>query len=497
MLKKILSIVPVIILMETIVLQAFAEDASITADSRILDSDEYYDGFYDDYRAQYGFSDDAETDDGLTYASLTEKRELQDAYIKLVEYCKTLEFETYPSYTGFVNAYRNSGKNDVAEYLAESLPLDEDIQSGSSTSDSWFYNTGLTLPEQATYSTYNLLSIVRKGDLLYETQGTSIVIFTGHIAVVEGVFWDESQGRFYIRLIEAVQDGVLRGVLDDTRLEQKGGKILRYAGITNTQRHAVVDFCISQLGKEYGIHAPAHASPDSEKWYCSELAWAAYKKAGLKLINSSNSLYVTPDEIYTSTKTQLLAVSTKKPATLFTDIDSSWAKSQITYLINNGILAGTSNSTFSPKINLNRGMVVSILYRLEGCPSISGTSKFADVSDRKKYYYDAVIWASSKGIVAGTTATTFSPNNNITPEQLVAFLYRYAAYKGYSTNYNSTSLVQFTDKGNISSYALTPMKWAVTNGIIAGTTATTISPQGLTAREQAAAFFYRFITRIM
>lgn len=273
--------------------------------------------------------------------------------------------------------------------------------------------------------------------------------------------------------------------------------MLRVSDASMKQKHDAVDFFISQLGKPYDVlHFPPHSSKNSKNWYCSELAWAAYKNAGIDLIAKVGQM-IKPSEIYSSNKTTVVSVSNTKQSSQFTDIKSTWAKDCIIYLTDNGILAGTSETTFSPYSTLNRAMVVSVLYRLEGCPSVASTSKFSDVTNNGLYYYDAVNWASSKGIVAGYEDGTFKPTRTVTREELVTFMYRYAKYKGYSTSYNSTVLNQFTDRNRVSNYAQIPMKWAVSKGIISGTSTTTISPQASSTREQAAAIFYRFIKKIM
>ena len=108
---------------------------------------------------------------------------------------------------------------------------------------------------------------------------------------------------------------------------------------------------------------------------------------------------------------------------------------------------------------MTRAMLVTVLYRLEGEPAVSGRSGFSDVTFNS-YYEDAVTWAADNGIVNGTSITTFSPNANVTREQMAAILYRYAQYKKYNTA-ASSSLNGFTDQASVSGYAVTPLQWSV------------------------------------
>ena len=146
-------------------------------------------------------------------------------------------------------------------------------------------------------------------------------------------------------------------------------------------------------------------------------------------------------------------------------------------------------------------MFVSILYRLAGCPSISAAGKtnnsYSDVTNQNSYDYHAVVWASSKGIVAGYTDGTFKPNGLVTREQCACFLYRYARFIGLNTYYSETSLNQFTDVNQVSSYALIPMKWAVTKGIMSGTTTTTLSPKTTCTRAMSAQLLKQVIDVLM
>ena len=179
----------------------------------------------------------------------------------------------------------------------------------------------------------------------------------------------------------------------------------------------------------------------------------------------------------------------------FVDVDDSdWFYDAVYYAYTNGLMDGVSTTQFAPNSNLTRGMVVTILYRLEGEPRVTGSSGFTDVASGA-WYADPVTWAAANGIVNGVSDTEFAPNTDITREQLAAILFRYAEYKGYDVS-GRDSLTGYTDRGSISAYALDAMRWAVDEGLITGMTATTIVPQGTATRAQCATMLMRFIENI-
>jgi hypothetical protein len=175
----------------------------------------------------------------------------------------------------------------------------------------------------------------------------------------------------------------------------------------------------------------------------------------------------------------------------FTDVPAdAWYESAVQYVYEKGLMTGTSSTTFSPTRTTTRAMIVTILYRLEGSPAVSGSSAFSDVS-AGQYYTDAVTWASANGIVTGYSDGRFNPGSLLTRQQLATILYRYAAYKGYDVT-ASTDLSAYTDGASVSDYARTAMAWANGNGLINGTTTTTLTPAGSATRAQVAAILMRF-----
>lgn len=181
----------------------------------------------------------------------------------------------------------------------------------------------------------------------------------------------------------------------------------------------------------------------------------------------------------------------------FTDVSGSykWAANSVDFMYMNDIIKGNNTKNpklFGPGAKMTRAMLVTVLYRAAGEPTVTGiTNKFTD-NKQGQYYYNAVLWASNMGIVNGATATTFDPNGNVTREQIAAILYR---YEGSPTV--TGSLSGYPDQAQVSSFAVTAMQWAVGTGIITGVTSggkTTLSAKGNATRAQVAVMLHRFLT---
>jgi hypothetical protein len=182
-------------------------------------------------------------------------------------------------------------------------------------------------------------------------------------------------------------------------------------------------------------------------------------------------------------------------APTFTDVfPSDWFAGAVAYVAERGIMQGTGDGLFSPNLPVTRGMLVTMLYRLDGSPEVSANLPFADV-DPDSWYYAAIRWAYENEIVLGISDTEFAPNAEITREQLVTILYRYALKRGLVGEYGVT-LDDFADKDQISPWAVEAMLWAKAEGIISGVTADTLDPQGAATRAQVAAIFQRFMENI-
>ena len=175
----------------------------------------------------------------------------------------------------------------------------------------------------------------------------------------------------------------------------------------------------------------------------------------------------------------------------FGDVKSAdWFYNDVKYVYEKGMMAGTAADVFAPNATTTRAMIVTILYRLEGSPAVTGTNAFADVP-AGQWYTDAVNWAAANQIVKGTSATTFAPNASITREQMAAILYRYAQYKGYDVT-KKADLSGYSDNGQVSTYAKDALAWANAAKLINGVTNTTLAPQGNATRAQVSAILHRF-----
>ena len=179
---------------------------------------------------------------------------------------------------------------------------------------------------------------------------------------------------------------------------------------------------------------------------------------------------------------------------LFTDVrETDWFYDDVVFAYENGLFSGTTATTFSPYAPMTRAMLVTVLYRLEGEPAVTGRSGFSDVMIGS-YYEAAVTWAADNGIVNGTSATTFSPSENVTREQMAAILCRYAQYKQYGTS-ASASLSAFSDASAVSTYAKAPLSWAVAEKLVNGTDGKLL-PRASATRAQVAAILHRFVENI-
>ena len=179
----------------------------------------------------------------------------------------------------------------------------------------------------------------------------------------------------------------------------------------------------------------------------------------------------------------------------FTDVgETSWFFNDVMFVYERGLMAGTSATTFSPGSNTTRAQLAVIFYRMEGSPKVEGRNGFTDVEygPGTAWYYDAVTWAKQSGVVSGYGNGTFGPGNPVTREQLAAIFYRYAQYKGYDVT-AAGSLDRFIDKEKVSPWAKEALTWAVSSGIVNGTGSSQLSPQGTATRAQIAAMLHRFV----
>ena len=179
----------------------------------------------------------------------------------------------------------------------------------------------------------------------------------------------------------------------------------------------------------------------------------------------------------------------------FTDINiAEWYHEGVHYAVENGMMNGTSDTTFEPNTNVSRAMLVTVLWRAENKPKAVEPSKFVDLVNGY-YYVDAVNWANENGVVLGTTETTFEPNASITREQFAAIMYRYAKLKGFDVSVGeNTNILSYTDFGKISEYAIPALQYAAGSGLMKGKTETTLNPTDNATRAEMATILFRFFS---
>ena len=222
------------------------------------------------------------------------------------------------------------------------------------------------------------------------------------------------------------------------------------------------------------------------------------KEITVKAIGNNKYTYVQPGRSKQPVTVEVTFVKADQATGLpFVDVDAEdWFYDKVKYAYEEGLMAGTSSNTFSPDVTTTRGMIVTILYSLEGKPAVSGDAGFEDVA-AGAYYAKAVTWAAANGIVAGYGDGNFGPNDNITREQMAAILYKYAIYKDYDVSAGeNTNLLGYDDAQEISKYAVPAIQWAVADGLMSGTTESTLDPAGSATRAQVATMLMRFCENV-
>lgn len=189
------------------------------------------------------------------------------------------------------------------------------------------------------------------------------------------------------------------------------------------------------------------------------------------------------------------------PSEAYTDLDvTAWYHDSVDYVLLHKLMVGTSETTFEPLLTINRAMLATILYNMEGRPAVSAPSTFTDVA-ANTYYTDSVAWAQANKVVAGIGADTFAPNDTLTREQMATMLYNYAVYKGYDVTVpEDTTLDRFSDAASVSSWAKTALLWATSKGLISGTSTdpsvAVLNPSGSSSRAEMAALIRNFMLQV-
>ena len=210
------------------------------------------------------------------------------------------------------------------------------------------------------------------------------------------------------------------------------------------------------------------------------------------LMNKVSGVYLTKDmTVYAGWRVDENPGTGANP---FTDVsEKDWFYGDVMFVYENGLMLGTSKTLFSPHGTATRGMMATILWRMEGSPAPKGKNSFTDV-EAGKWYADAITWTAENGIFAGYGKDKFGPDDPITREQLAAIFYRYADYKGYDLTVKG-NLDKFKDADKITDYAKTAMQWAVGNGLVKGKSGNLLDPQGTATRAEIAAMLHRFIEK--
>ena len=178
----------------------------------------------------------------------------------------------------------------------------------------------------------------------------------------------------------------------------------------------------------------------------------------------------------------------------FKDVtEADWFREAVEFVYEKGLFSGVTEEYFAPEESITRGMLVTVLWRMESKPVVNYLMRYEDV-DQSAYYAEAIRWAASEGIVNGYSETEFAPDKEITREEFAAIINRYADYIGEGDG-NKASITGFADSNEVSNWAYENMRWAVGTGLINGTDGNRLDPQGITTRAEAAAILQRFLEK--
>ena len=349
-------------------------------------------------------------------------------------------------------------------------------------------NLGISIADMTFDVTTNTMYMVGKVD--YQTKLMKLDLVTGEYEIVCGM------GSGSIYSIECDDQGNLYAI--------KGGSAKLWKMNWETQTlEAVMDFTTG----EYPYYSQSMTFDRENN--CLYWAYCTYMASGFALytIDLETLTYTKADFANQSEYVGLLMVEDDVPQTpcdgencpsaKFEDVQiPSWYHEGVDFVVAGGYMNGTSETTFHPALTTNRAMVITTLYRMAGSPETTGTHAFSDV-EAGSFYEQAVIWGVENSIVNGKSAEAFAPNDDVTRQELVTFLYRFAGYMGADTTTRYDALASFVDADTLSAYAVQPMKWAVASGLINGLDKTHLAPMALSNRAQLAVVLMRLWNEIL
>ena len=343
-------------------------------------------------------------------------------------------------------------------------------------------NLGINVADMTFDSTTNTMYMVGKVD--YVNKLLKLDLETGAYEVVCGL------GSGSVYSIECDDQGNLYAI--------KGGSAKLWKMNWETQTlEAVMDF----TGGEYPYYSQSMTFDRENN--CLYWAYCTYKSEGFAIytIDLDTMTYTKADFANQSEYVGLLMVEDSAaqtpcdgvncPSEQFVDVQiPSWYHEGVDFVVSKGCMVGTSDTTFSPALNVSRAMVITTLYSLAGSPEVSGSCTFADVQ-AGSYYEKPVIWAVENGITSGKSADSFAPGDLVTRLELVTFLYGFAGYMGIDTSARYDSLAAYVDAAELPAYAVQPMKWAVGCGLISGVDESHLAPMLTSNRAQLAVMLMR------
>ena len=349
-------------------------------------------------------------------------------------------------------------------------------------------NLGISVADMTFDATTNTMYMVGKVD--YTTQLLKLDLVTGAYETVCAL------GSGSVYSIECDDQGNLYAI--------KGGSAKLWKMNWETQTlEAVMDFTTG----EYPYYSQSMTFDRENN--CLYWAYCTYMSSGFALytIDLETLTYTKADFANQSEYVGLLMIEDDVaqtpcdgescPSAQFDDVEiPSWYHEGVDFVVAGGYMNGTSDTTFDPALTTNRAMVITTLYRMAGSPETTGTHAFSDV-EAGSFYEQAVIWGVENAIVNGKSADSFAPCDDVTRQELVTFLYRFANYMGADTASRYDALASFVDADTLSAYAVQPMKWAVGAGLINGLDETHLAPLALSNRAQLAVVLMRLWNEIL